>query len=291
LKARTQGRSVLTDVRDFGTAHAEFSINVPGWDADGQFAPRRMMLTPELKEDSGLKFNHLKHLNPDGLNAPGGHRVLDCAGCHVPDAGAAKMRPVKFETMCHDCHKLGFDTLAPNREVPHGKVPEVIYMLNEYYAKVALEGGYLDAKSPAIVQERRRPGSPPLTQQQQQEALAWARERTREATESLFTGKACTNCHKVTPPRDAADTWHVAPVRVSGVWYAGARFTHARHTTVDCDRCHDARKSEQANDLLIPGIANCRECHGGARAKDKVPTTCIACHDYHQSATLKMGQM
>ena len=149
----------------------------------------------------------------------------------MPDAGGAKMRPVNFETMCHDCHTLGFDTLAPDREVPHGKVTEVIYMLNEYYAQVALEGGYLDAKSPVIVQERRRPGSPPLSQQQQQEALAWAREQTatrdrepvhRHGLHDLPQGHAAARCR---------DTWHIAPVRVSGVWFADAKFTHAKHTT------------------------------------------------------------
>jgi len=291
LKTRTHGASTFADVRDFGGAHPEFKLDLPAWDANGRFVPQRTTFAADLHEDSGLKFNHLKHLTPDGLNTPQGHRVLDCANCHVADAGGAKMRPVKFETMCHDCHTLGFDTLAPDREVPHGKVAEVIYMLNEYYAKVALEGGYLDAKSPVIVQERRRPGAPPLSQQQQAEALAWARERTREVTESLFTGRACTTCHRVTPPRDATDTWHVAPVRVSGVWYADAKFTHARHTTVDCAHCHAARQSQQASDLLIPGIANCRECHGGAHATGKVPTTCIACHDYHQSATLNLGTL
>ena len=291
LKTRTKGASTFADVRDFGTSHPQFKLDLPAWDANGRFTPQRTTFSAELKEDSGLKFNHQKHLKADGLNTPNGHRVLDCASCHVPDAGGAKMRPVKFETMCHECHTLGFDTLAPDREVPHGKVAEVIYMLNEYYAKIALEGGYLDAKSPAIVQERRRPGAPPLTQQQQQEALAWARGRTREVTESLFTGRACTTCHRVTPPRDAADTWHVAPVRVSGVWYADAKFTHARHTTMQCADCHAARESQQASDLLIPGIDNCRSCHGGAQAKGKVATTCIACHDYHQSPTLKMKSL
>jgi len=291
LKTRTHAVSTLAEVRDFGSAHPQFNIDLPAWNADGKFAPQRKVIAADLKEDSGLKFNHLKHLNPEGLSTPNGHRVLECANCHVADAGGAKMRPVKFETMCHDCHTLGFDTLAPAREVPHGKVAEVIYMLNEYYAKIALEGGYVDAKSPVIVQERRRPGSPPLSQQQQQEALAWARERTREVTESLFTGRACTTCHKVTPPHDATDTWHVAPVRVSGVWYADAKFTHAKHATAKCEDCHAARQSQQASDLLIPGIENCRACHAGAYAKDKVPTTCIACHDYHQSATLKMKNL
>ena len=291
LKARTKNASTFEDVRDFGKAHAPFKVSLPAWDDKGNFTPQRVTLAADIKENSGLKFNHLKHLKADGLNAPKGRRVLECASCHKPDAGGLNMRPVNFEAMCHDCHTLGFDPLAPDREVPHGKVNEVIYTLNEYYARVALEGGYLDAKSPAIVQERRRPGSPPLSQQQQQEALAWAREQTRNITDSLFTGRACTTCHKVTPPRDGNDTWHIAPVRVSGIWFSEAKFTHAKHTTVECEQCHEARKSERASDLLIPDISNCRACHAGAYAKDKVPTTCISCHDYHQSPTLKMGKL
>jgi hypothetical protein len=330
---RTNKASDLADIADFGRAHPEFRVNLPNWDAAGKFAPQRVTLAADLKENSGLKFNHEKHLKVDGLNTPKGRRVLACASCHTPDAGGAKMRPIQFETMCHECHTLGFDALAPEREVPHGKVSEVIYTLSEYYAKFALEGGYLDAKSPLIVQERRRPGSPPLSQQEKAEALAWAREQTARVSNNLFaagggqsmpadTGQSasdksgCPLCHKVSAAaatranndvaRNATTTaaaargagaqepgettWQVAPVRVAGVWYADAKFTHAKHTTVQCADCHAANQSRQSADVLIPGIGNCRACHGGAYARDKVATTCIACHDYHQSATLKLGK-
>ncbi len=290
LKSRTQNTSQLEDVMDFATGHPQFNLDLPAWDSNGQFAPQRTRLDIGTKENSGLKFNHLKHLSEKGLNTPTGHKSLTCANCHTPQAGGAKMQPVAFEAMCHDCHRLSFDTLAPEREVPHGKVAEVVYMLDEFYAKRALEGGYDDAQSPAIVQERRRPGSPPLSRQQQQEALAWAREKTRTVTESLFTGRACTTCHKVTAPKNPGDTWQIAPVRVAGVWYASANFTHAKHTTLDCEKCHDARQSQVSADLLIPGIGNCRTCHAGAYAKDKVATTCIACHDFHRSAIPLRGQ-
>jgi len=59
----------------------------------------------------------------------------------------------------------------------------------------------------------------------------------------------------------------------------------------DTANLHFPSYGKEAADLLIPGISNCRACHGGAYAKDKVQTTCIACHDYHQSATLKMGKL
>ncbi len=284
LRARGGELVAIEDAGDFGTAHPEFKLDLPDWNAAGDFVPRRVAYAADLKENSGLKFNHAKHLDAGGLNAPKGRRTLDCSSCHVPEPGGAKMRQVNFETMCHDCHTLGFDPLAPQREVPHGKVSEVVYMLSEYYAKFALEGGYLEAKAPTIVQERRRPGAPPLSRQEKAEALAWAREQTERVTQTLFTDRACVTCHKVTAPGAAAPAWQIAPVRVSGVWYKGANFTHAKHATAKCDDCHRARESKESADLLIPGIEKCRSCHAGAYAKDKVATTCIACHAYHPPA-------
>ncbi len=139
------------------------------------------------------------------------------------------------------------------------------------------------------MQERRRPGSPPLSRQETVEALAWARDRSREAARTLFTGKACITCHTIAAPGPSSPDWRVAPVRVAGLWYVDAKFSHLRHQTMTCADCHaDAEISKASNDLLIPGIDNCRQCHAGARASGKVESTCIVCHDYHRLPDLTL---
>lgn len=288
LKAHTANAAGIEDVTDFGTGHPEFRLNLPAWNADGKFAPQTARWSVDLKEMSGLKFNHQKHLVAKGLNTPDGHRVLTCTDCHRTEPGGAKMQPIAFEGLCHQCHKLTFDTLDPDREVPHANPAGVIYTLNEYYAKRALEGGYADARAPVGVQQRRRPGqAAEISPQQKQEALAWARDRAREAAHTVFTGKACVTCHTVTQPTSAGQDWTIAPVRVSGAWYVEANFTHAKHATMKCEDCHkNAAQSRASSDLLIPGIESCRECHGGTHADKKVQSTCIDCHDYHRAPEL-----
>jgi len=289
LPARTQNASRLGDATDFGTNHPPFRVRLPAWDANGAFAPQVAVPTAQTRENSGLKFNHEKHLKPD-LNTPQGRKSLTCASCHTPDAGGLAMQPIAFETMCHSCHTLGFDTFAPGREVPHAKVAEVSFMLDEFYARRALEGGVEDREAPGFVQTRRRPGDPPLSRQEQAEALTWARDKARKVADSVFTGRACVTCHSVTPPQ-ADQGYRIAPVRVAGIWYDTARFSHNKHETMGCKDCHAAATSQQASDLLIPDIANCRQCHAGAHGGSKVASTCIDCHAYHQSPTLKLKSL
>jgi hypothetical protein len=208
------------------------------------------------------------------------------------------MQAIDFETQCQRCHRLDFDLRIPDRQVPHGKLAEVQFMLDEFYSKIALEGGYDDVKAPVIVRQRRRPGQPPPSVQEQREALQWARDKARSTADSLFNGRACGVCHQVRPTEAASGVqWTVAPVRVSGAWYAKASFTHARHATMDCGDCHAARLSMSSADLLIPDIGvagvlqasppySCRSCHGGEQASTLLGSTCTDCHGFHQSAFL-----
>ena len=283
LRQNTSGESKLADVSDFLNDHPQFMVNLPKWNAEGDFTPvRELMGAKALVENSGLKFPHDVHLDPKGLNAVDGKKVLDCDSCHQPEIGGATMKPVNFETMCQECHRLDFDIQAPDRQVPHGNVAEVLYSLDEFYAKRAIEGGYNDVTAPVTVRTRRRPGQE-MTREEREQAVAWSRQKARQVTEALFLGRACTVCHTVTvEPDSPKGPWVVAPVRVAGVWFEKARFTHAKHITMDCASCHNARGSKSSADLLIPDITNCRSCHGGEHAKGLLSSTCIACHGFHQ---------
>ena len=291
LSGRTAGKSTLGSATDFGSAHPEFKVALPAWDAKGVFTPQRTELAAGLQEKSGLKFPHDVHLDPQGLNAPEGRQVLACASCHVPDASGTKMQPVDFETMCQSCHKLTFDVTEPEREVPHAKIQEIIYTLDEFYARRALEGLVKDPTAPPNLRTRRRPGQP-VTPEIRQEALSYARDKSRTVAESLFTGRACTVCHAVSPGRQAEEPWMVAPVRVAGVWFPKAVFDHGSHTTMTCASCHPAEKSKAATDLLLPDIASCRMCHAGEQgAEDRLASGCISCHGYHESTHLLQKEL
>jgi predicted CXXCH cytochrome family protein len=96
----------------------------------------------------------------------------------------------------------------------------------------------------------------------------------------------------VSPGRLAGEPWRIAPVRVAGIWFSKAHFTHASHTVgVGCKDCHEAAKSTESADLLIPGVENCRGCHAGEGAIDKVPSTCVSCHGYHEASFLVLAEL
>lgn len=284
--------AVIANVTDFGDDHPEFRVTLTEWSASRGSSVRRVALnTSDAVERSGLKFPHDTHLDPAGIRGPDGDRVLVCASCHQPDRGAATMQPVDFETMCQDCHRLTFDVTEPQRQVPHAKIEEILYMLDEFYARRALEGEIKDPTAPETVRTRRRPGQP-VTREIRQEALTWARDKARRTGESLFTGTACSNCHAVTPGRVADEPWMVAPVRVAGIWFPKAHFDHGSHTTMACADCHAAEQSDTSQDLLLPDIASCRTCHAGeSGASNRLSSSCTACHGYHESGELLLRDL
>ena len=139
----------------------------------------------------------------------------------------------------------------------------------------------------AVDQRIRRPGAA-LTREDRDRVAAEARQQALAVARDMFERRACANCHDVSRQSgDAELPWYVLPVRLTNHFFPHANFTHAAHDTEvsDCATCHEAQTSESAQDLLMPNVAICRDCHGSAIARrndsGQVPSTCIMCHSFH----------
>lgn len=281
---------------DFSTEHPEFRLSL--LDADKPDAIRRVRQSrpaaPDMVERSNLKFNHKLHLDPGGvrdpegkrdaagtLDAQGGRSVLKCADCHQPNEGGLLMAPVTMEQHCQRCHSLAFEPKVTKRQAVHGDEAEIATMLREFYARLVLGDVPPDVNPPADL-PRMRPGAV-LTYQERQQALRIADQKANLVLQELFdTRKVCSTCHEVTRKSDSVG-WKVAPVRVAHVWMPQALFSHAKHATEQCTKCHNVSQSKDARDIAMPDLASCRECHAGARVvPGKVTSDCATCHKFHE---------
>ncbi len=235
------------------------------------------------QDRSGLKFPHDVHLDPAGLKAPQGTVVMGCADCHRPEPGGARMQPIRMETHCQNCHRLDFDPADPQRQVPHGDAGQVLQTLIEYYSARYLES-YPDPLALARPSRMaQRPGVV-LNAAERERALELARAKAQVTARDLFERRVCASCHEV---RAEGSRWRVEPAQLIGRWMPRARFDHSRHATAasPCESCHAAKDSGAAEDVLMPDIGQCRQCHAGSRsahtAENLVPSACTLCHDFH----------
>jgi hypothetical protein len=270
------------DVSDFARDHPAFRVTL----RDGDGMRRVRMSDAPLTEPTGLKFPHEKHLDPKGVKSPAKGRVkLECATCHVPDASRRSFEPVSFEKRCQECHSLQFEPAVTARQVPHGKPADAVTVIDEFYANLALKG------TPDSFQKAfgvpgegllRRVGSP--SDDQRRNALAAASLKAHRVATDLFEVRVCKQCHEVsrTGTKGAAFAWDVAAVHASPARMPHARFDHKAHASTKCADCHDVAHSKHVSDVVMPGIAKCRECHGGSRPADgKITSNCMLCHGFH----------
>lgn len=288
----TDAGSQLTRISDFAIDHSEFRVSLmtrPGLSRHDPQAWQRVSLDdPAIHHETGLVFPHDVHLDPAGVKAPQGNQVMVCSDCHRSDASGNYMLPISMEAHCRSCHRLEFDPDDLERQLPHSDLPNLRKMLNEYYSLKALRGGIGDADAPDLVTERRRPGKP-LTRAEQEVALKWALEKAELVAEEVVEFRSCNLCHKV--ERDPASTegWKIPEVNTAqSRWLPKGDFDHASHRNSSCTTCHAAAASTRSEDVLLPKIAVCRECHGGEHAEDRLQSTCIECHAFHQPEQVLM---
>jgi hypothetical protein len=293
----------------------DFGRNAPNADREGhpQFRPlvlinwngeqpqmARVPIDRNPAENSNLKFPHALHLNPTGgvtqmtrrlAQRYEGRQQLGCADCHQVTPDGTTFQPVDMEEDCGSCHSLAFDQQGGTfRTLRHGSPEQVVADLREYYR----------GRGPARPAElgpvaRRRPGDI----SQVRSALQYARAQAgvmaqgNQAIAAVFRqGGACYDCH-VIDQRGPMD-FHVRPVAFPTRYLLHGWFDHRQHQVMRipgqtgslngdqaCLGCHVATQSNQASNLLIPGLESCQRCHGGEGSSSQVPSGCAMCHDYH----------
>jgi len=289
----------LTNAADFGTAHPQFRPAVllrPLKGPDDKAPRRRVSIDQHPREHNGLKFPHDLHLSKTGSVAQMGRRLgrpygfgqaLVCENCHRLDANQVRFLPVDMEKNCAMCHSLAFDKIdGTYRTLRHGQPAAVRADLRAFYRSTPpnrpINLGSLARQRPGTVNARR-------TASDYARAVNFRGTRADQAIRQVFSrGGACYDCHVVIPPpgRGSVD-FGIAPVAQTSRYLHKGWFTHAAHDKQRCTDCHNAPRSSEASDLLIPGIKNCRECHVGEtgttliKVAKPIESTCAMCHDYH----------
>ncbi|MBV9842999.1 MAG: cytochrome c3 family protein [Sphingomonadaceae bacterium] len=280
----------ISDAADFGTAHPQFRPAVAvNFDGPSPII-RRVSLDQQPKEDNGLKFPHAMHLSTTNgvaqmVRTMSGEQnwgqSLQCKDCHTPDANGAGFRPVTMEQNCQMCHDLAFDKVDGTiRTLRHGDPRQVVAELRSYY------GSHGVARPPILGgMGRRIPGQGAAATAAADYYLAVGHSGGADAAiAKVFSpGGACYDCHMINRATNPYTlNFEVHPVRLPQRYFKLGWFDHRAHETESCESCHSAKKSNSATDVMLPGIATCRSCHGGESAHVQVPSSCAMCHDYHR---------
>ena len=277
LKVKSGQLKVAGVIYSFNATHPEFSLQ------------RTNAVDPGT-----IKFNHAVHLKKD-LRAPRGTvATLACSDCHradnretwpwgkadenaAPSTSRKYMEPVNYAKHCSACHPLTFDQRF-TEPAPH-QDPAIIhgYLTRTFTAWIAAHPEELRG---APNTDLRIPG----TQDLPRNAPAWIAAGVADA-ERLLRVKTCKECHDVADVETGIPP--IPKAKVTLRWLAHAEFDHSAHQMLVCSGCHQsALTSTKTSDVLLPGIAVCRDCHVSGK-KNAASAACVECHTYHDPAMHK----
>ncbi|MEL6793496.1 MAG: cytochrome c3 family protein, partial [Pseudomonadota bacterium] len=84
------------------------------------------------------------------------------------------------------------------------------------------------------------------------------------------------------PDERGRTTWKVQGALLQRHWMPKSFFNHEPHFAMDCVSCHAATTSKTSEDVLMPPIENCRDCHLGEETSEASASSgCLACHGFH----------
>ncbi|MBV9436117.1 MAG: hypothetical protein JOZ44_08690 [Acidobacteria bacterium] len=204
-----------------------------------------------------------------------------------PGIGRAYMAAPTYASACQNCHALQFDSHF-TESAPHDK-PQVVH---DFIVRRLTE--YIH-QHPEAIHETPRPlrvmfggtiSREPQTPRIARSADEWVRIHTEDA-ENLLWRKTCQECHTLRfSPNQTTDSSalpEVAPSQIKAVWLPNSVFSHYAHAGVNCQSCHTkALASTETQDVLIPSITTCQQCHNGNPVKlGQSENGCFLCHQYH----------
>jgi hypothetical protein len=246
--------------------------------------PEFQLVQQKARDPDVLRFNHQRHFAGDIPQVNG--QKLDCNYCHKPEPGGRFYERVSFAANCQACHALQFDAKNPELKIPHGDTLLVRTFLRTLPAQY---GDYARLKKGKtrdsdvqnfVIQQIRQLQEQFRTGEELERAVFFTTDpykpqrQMAAAVRANFAG--CAFCHEVKTAANGAPEI-TKPILVDR-WMPQAHFNHAKHTSVKCEECHNARQSRETSDVLMPAKANCVVCHS---PKGRVASECITCHTYH----------
>ena len=248
-----------------------------------------------------LKFPHDIHLDDTSM----GTKSPLCVDCHAIEAGAWGVTPLTFETACEECHALQFDVVGSIESgftaatVDHVDFPAVYRQLYAHYLAQIYEPKSNSSSRP----RRSRPEARPDKVACSDSPAECVRQKTDETMLELGTRSGCVTCHEVrvfdrqtssTYGPDIQILWNSANRSSSVATENRVPVRHSAHLTrmgrtggtQACELCHQATYSSVSNDLLIPPMEECRQCHVNPENGSDSPqelSACSTCHklDFH----------
>jgi predicted CXXCH cytochrome family protein len=282
--------------------HPAFTVSLvtpaaaPG--ASGQTAVQtdwvvRRESVASAREQSNLKFSHAQHLDSARVKRLSDRGTLGCSDCHTLEVDGEHFIPVTMQRTCESCHELTFDPDAPDRQLPHGKPRDAILLIQDYYARKALDPN----PTPSMFQRRRLPDQAeeePITCSGPVFARAMCLAQVE--IENQFKTRNCAGCHNVSEDTHSSgilDRFVVAPVRLTRDYFPDVHFSHRAHAVQDdksgdaaCLACHAVKSSKSSADVFIPDLPKCLECHSERLQKKRVTLQCADCHSYHPTSII-----
>ena len=292
----------ISNVSGFDRSHPQFRPVVITQASFDTAKTEKISLDDNPKGNSGLKFPHDIHLSGTGAVARMAGNLddrygfadgVDCADCHRPEAGGALYDPVSMTNDCAMCHSIVFeDDGGTLRTLRHGEPEDVIASMKDFYDAKAL-ANIRDAEMNS--ETRRRPGRAASLRTLNRRELAFkqSEQRTVSKVDAIFSeGGACYDCHVIDRPADVSTmAFKVRPISISDAFYPRSPFNHNAHEIegLSCKSCHAAESSKTSDDILLPKINICQDCHiseasfreGGEFRVGAFPTNCLTCHGFH----------